>query len=160
MLALTWPQSLSTFLFLTICVLLVLLILIQKGRGGGLSGAFGGVGSYSPFGTKTGDALTWATVILTGLYLLMAVLTNYAYHPTSLSGLSPAVTAPSGQPQSDGTGSSPAGDVPADAAPANPEGSTATPPATPAGTAETPAPAPATDQPAPTAPPASQPAGN
>jgi preprotein translocase subunit SecG len=83
MLALTWPQALSTFLFLVVCVMLILLILIQKGRGGGLSGAFGGVGSYSPFGTKTGDALTWATVILTGMDLLIAVLANYAYRPST-----------------------------------------------------------------------------
>jgi preprotein translocase subunit SecG len=49
-----------------------------------LSGAFGGVGSYSPFGTKTGDALTWATVILTGMFLLIAVLANYVYKPQKL----------------------------------------------------------------------------
>ncbi len=85
MLALTVLQVLMGFLFCFICVLLILLILIQKGRGGGLSGAFGGVGSYSPFGTKTGDALTWATVILTGLFLLVAVLSNYVYKPQRLN---------------------------------------------------------------------------
>jgi hypothetical protein len=57
------------------------------------------VGSYSPFGTKTGDALTLATVILTGLYLLIAVLANYAYRPISLSSLGSAVTTPAGQAQ-------------------------------------------------------------
>lgn len=95
----TWAQSITAFLFLTICVLLCLLILIQKGKGGGLSGAFGGVGSYSPFGTKTGDALTWATVVLTGLYLLVAVLANYAYRPINLSSLGAAMTIPTGQEQ-------------------------------------------------------------
>lgn len=79
MLALTFMQGLVAFLFCTTCVLLILLVLIQKGKGGGLSGAFGGVGSYSPFGTKTGDALTWATVVLTAFYLLIAVLANYAW---------------------------------------------------------------------------------
>lgn len=92
MLALTALQTLMAFVFCLICILLILLILVQKGRGGGLSGAFGGVGSYSPFGTKTGDALTWATVILTGLFLLVAVLSNYVYKPQSISGLGPRVT--------------------------------------------------------------------
>jgi preprotein translocase subunit SecG len=85
MLALTALQSLMTFFFCLVCVLLILLVLIQKGRGGGLSGAFGGVGSYSPFGTKTGDALTWATVILTAMFLLIAVLSNYVYKPQKMT---------------------------------------------------------------------------
>ncbi len=89
MLALTVGQTLMAFVFCLICILLILLILIQKGRGGGLSGAFGGVGSYSPFGTKTGDALTWATVILTGMFLLVAVLANYVYKPQKLTELAP-----------------------------------------------------------------------
>ena len=44
------------------------LILIQKGRGGGLSGAFGGGGGSSAFGAKTGDVLTWATSIIFGIF--------------------------------------------------------------------------------------------
>ncbi len=84
MLALTYLQGLMAFLFCLVCVLLIVLILIQKGKGGGLSGAFGGVGSYSPFGTKTGDALTWATVVLTGMFLLIAVFSNYVFKPAQV----------------------------------------------------------------------------
>ncbi len=59
---------------------LIGIILIQRGKGGGLAGAFGGVGGSSAFGTKTGDIFTKITVgvaiawIL--LSMLMVVLTN------------------------------------------------------------------------------------
>lgn len=104
MLALTIGQSLMAFVFCLICILLILLVLIQKGRGGGLSGAFGGVGSYSPFGTKTGDALTWATVILTGLFLLAAVVANYVYKPQKLGLGAPAAATTQATPIDAGEG--------------------------------------------------------
>ena len=59
---------------------LIGIILIQRGKGGGLAGAFGGMGGSSAFGTKTGDVFTKVTVgvaiawIL--LSMLMVVLTN------------------------------------------------------------------------------------
>src|SRR3954447_10701566 len=67
----------TLILFLTVCVILILLVLIQKGRGGGLAGAFGGAGGNTAFGSKTGDVLTWATSILFGVFLLLAVATNW-----------------------------------------------------------------------------------
>jgi preprotein translocase subunit SecG len=60
-------------LLLTVAILLILLILIQKGRGGGLSSAFGGGGGSTAFGAKTGDVLTWATSIVFGVFILLAV---------------------------------------------------------------------------------------
>src|SRR3978361_1024270 len=63
-------------LFVTMCVFMILLILIQKGRGGGLAGAFGGAGGNTAFGSKTGDVLTWATSIVFGVFLLLAVAMN------------------------------------------------------------------------------------
>ena len=41
---------------------LIFLILIQRGKGGGLAGAFGGVGGSSAFGTKAGDVFTRITI--------------------------------------------------------------------------------------------------
>jgi preprotein translocase subunit SecG len=63
-------------LFLIVCTFLVLLILIQKGRGGGLASAFGGAGGNTAFGSKTGDVLTWATSILFGVFIVLAVGLN------------------------------------------------------------------------------------
>ncbi len=68
---------LTLVLFITVSILLILLILIQKGRGGGLASAFGGAGGSTAFGSKTGDVLTWATSILFGVFLLMAIVLNW-----------------------------------------------------------------------------------
>src|SRR4051794_34051781 len=67
---------LTMILFVIICLFLMLLVLIQKGRGGGLASAFGGAGGNTAFGSKTGDVLTWATSIIFGVFLLLAVAVN------------------------------------------------------------------------------------
>ena len=63
-------------LFMFVCLILILLVLIQKGRGGGLSSAFGGGGGNTAFGSKTGDVLTWATSIVFGVFMLLAIGLN------------------------------------------------------------------------------------
>src|SRR6476619_5602148 len=75
----TWSDFLlygTVSLIIIICIFLVLLILIQKGRGGGLASAFGGGGGNTAFGSKTGDVLTWATSIVFGIFLILAVVNN------------------------------------------------------------------------------------
>jgi len=67
-------------LFLIVCVLLIGVVLLQKGRGGGLSAAFGGAGS-SAFGTRVGDVFTWVTIVLTALFLLLAIGTFLVFKP-------------------------------------------------------------------------------
>jgi preprotein translocase subunit SecG len=62
----------TVILFITDCIFLILLVLIQKGRGGGLASAFGGGGGNTAFGSKTGDVLTWATSIVFGVFLILA----------------------------------------------------------------------------------------
>jgi preprotein translocase subunit SecG len=79
-----WLVGLATVGFLLICLLLVLIVLIQRPQGGGLSGAFGAGGGGSgqtAFGAKTGDALTIATVSVFVLFLVGAVLLNFAIRP-------------------------------------------------------------------------------
>lgn len=75
-----WYHVLLGVLFLVVCILLILIVLLQKGKGGGLSAAFGGMGS-SAFGTRTGDVFTWITIVLTGLFLLLAIGTSLALRP-------------------------------------------------------------------------------
>ena len=53
---------------------LILLVLIQRGRGGGLAGAFGGAGGQSAFGTKAGDVFTKITVAVAGFWILLCIL--------------------------------------------------------------------------------------
>ncbi len=63
-----------SILFTLVSLLLILIVLIQRGRGGGLSGAFGmGGGGQTAFGTKTGDILTTVTVCLFAVFMLMAI---------------------------------------------------------------------------------------
>ena len=85
---------LTVVLFLTVCVFLILLVLIQKGRGGGLASAFGGAGGNTAFGSKTGDVLTWATSIIFGVFLLLAVILNLM----TRSGTRPSAAAPGNLP--------------------------------------------------------------
>src|SRR3954471_1874219 len=63
-------------LFILVCILLIMLVLIQKGRGGGLASAFGGGGGNTAFGSKTGDVLTWATSVVFGIFLVLAIAMN------------------------------------------------------------------------------------
>ena len=68
-------------LFVLVSVILILVILIQKGRGGGLSGAFGGGMASGLLGSKTGDFLTWVTIVLVAIFLTLAVLMGRFFKP-------------------------------------------------------------------------------
>jgi preprotein translocase subunit SecG len=72
-------------LFVLCCITLILIILIQKGRGGGLSAAFGGAMASGILGSKTGDFLTWVTIVLVGVFLTLAVVMAKFYKPTPAS---------------------------------------------------------------------------
>lgn len=81
MLAVTFGEITIGALIILISILLIGLVLLQKNRGSGLSGAFGGVGGHSAFGTKTGDFLTWFTVSLAALFLILCVAGNFVFEP-------------------------------------------------------------------------------
>jgi len=68
---------------LIICsVVLILIILIQKGKGGGLSGAFGGGAVSGILGSKAKEPLTWFTIFLVGVFLTFAIAMAKFYKPT------------------------------------------------------------------------------
>jgi preprotein translocase subunit SecG len=94
-------RGIITFLFVAICVLLIIVILLQKGRGGGLAGAFGGAGGHSAFGAKTGDVFTWVTIALTTMFVVVAVVGNFAFVP-ELEADQPPVVAPAEGPEPGG----------------------------------------------------------
>lgn len=54
---------------------LILIILLQRGRGGGLVGAFGGLGGQSAFGAKAGDVFTKVTIVVATVWILLCVVT-------------------------------------------------------------------------------------
>jgi len=74
LLAVSFIMKIVAVLFVVCCVALILIILIQKGRGGGLSAAFGGGMASGILGSKTGDFLTWVTIVLVGVFLTLAVV--------------------------------------------------------------------------------------
>jgi preprotein translocase subunit SecG len=53
---------------------LILLILIQRGKGGGLAGAFGGMGGQSAFGTKAGDLFTKVTIGVVAVWIIVCMI--------------------------------------------------------------------------------------
>lgn len=125
---------LNTLLFV-LSLFLILLVLVQRGRGGGLAGALGGMGGQSAFGTKAGDVFTRITIVVAAIWILLCAAAVKYYRPSPeevFSGV-PSVS-PVSQPPVPGNAATPA---------ASPDGA-----ATPAGTSS----APAADAPAPTTP--------
>lgn len=57
-----------------VAVFLILLILVQRGRGGGLAGAFGGMGGSSAFGAKAGDVFTKITIVAAGIWIVLCIV--------------------------------------------------------------------------------------
>jgi len=74
-------MSLVAIVWVLSALLLIGIILIQKGKGGGLSGAFGGMGAGGLLGTKTGDFLTWVTIGLVATFLGLGVIMVRFYRP-------------------------------------------------------------------------------
>jgi len=71
------PSLVNFFLGLVLvltALFLILLVLIQRGRGGGLAGAFGGAGGQSAFGTKAGDVFTKITVGVAAFWIVLCIL--------------------------------------------------------------------------------------
>ncbi|MGI9456143.1 MAG: preprotein translocase subunit SecG [Aeoliella sp.] len=66
-------ELLFKILLFVIALFMILLILVQKGRGGGLAGALGGPGGSSAFGAKAGDAFTKITAYTALLWMAVCI---------------------------------------------------------------------------------------
>lgn len=81
----SWVIGLAVVGFVIISLLMMLVVLIQKPQGGGLSGAFGAGGpegaGQTAFGAKTGDVLTTATIGIFVVFLATAVGLNFLVGP-------------------------------------------------------------------------------
>ncbi len=87
-------QFLTVLLYIVLSLtslFLICLVLIQRGKGGGLAGAFGGAGGSSAFGTKAGDVFTRVTMYSAAVWIaLNMVLVVVSGNRTSAWGPAPA----------------------------------------------------------------------
>jgi len=96
--------TVSMVLFLLCSVILVLLVLIQRGRGGGLAGAFGGPGGHSAFGTKTADVFIKVTAVTGAIFFVLAIVTALVVRYQQSALWSAEEPAPAEAPAEPGTG--------------------------------------------------------
>ena len=71
-------DGISMFFLMLVGLFLMIIILLQRGRGGGLAGALGGMGGQSAFGTKAGDVFTKITVVLAVVWVVLAGACGFA----------------------------------------------------------------------------------
>ena len=64
---------------LLVCILLTLLVLMQKPRSEGLGAAFGGNFTDSIFGAQTSDVLTKGTIWLGGIFMVLTLVLGLLY---------------------------------------------------------------------------------
>jgi preprotein translocase subunit SecG len=79
---------LSVLIFFT-SLILILLILVQRGRGGGLIGALGGTGGSSAFGSRAGDTFTRVTLVAAGIWMVLIMVQIWIQpliHPPAVRG--------------------------------------------------------------------------
>lgn len=125
--------ALTMGLLAFVSVILIFIVLLQRGRGGGLAGALGGAGGASAFGTKAGDVFTRITIVLAIIWVLLAAIcvvllrnwTSNRFDGGAQAGAQATLTAPD---KSDGSSktdtAAPAGGTasPADGGAARPAG--------------------------------------
>ena len=84
------------------CFLLLLVILLQQGKGGDMASAFGGGGSQTAFGARAGaTVLTKATAVLGVLFMLGAIALGVMGREGSgslMRGLTPPAQMPAPSP--------------------------------------------------------------
>ena len=68
--------SIFVFLIIAVCFLLVLVIMVQNPKGGGLSSSFGGDSQQIGGVKKTSDFLDKSTWVLASLLLVLILLSN------------------------------------------------------------------------------------
>jgi preprotein translocase subunit SecG len=86
LLALSWSHYFFAISLSLLSIFMVLVILVQRGRGGGLTGALGGMGGQSAFGTKAGDLFTRITIVVAALWVLLAMAALRVLNPNTPSG--------------------------------------------------------------------------
>jgi preprotein translocase subunit SecG len=163
LLALSWAHYAFSIPLALVSIFLMLVILVQRGRGGGLTGALGGMGGQSAFGTKAGDLFTRVTIVVAAVWIILSMtalkVLNQRSATAGMNKQKTGVTAPAtpGTPAASGTPTTPAttpatppattppaespAETPASSTPASEPAPSSPAPATPAPAPSTPAPA-------------------
>ncbi len=92
-------EYLFMVVLLLMAIFLIVLVLVQRGKGGGLAGAFGGMGGQSAFGTKAGDLFTRITMVVAGIWIVLCIVAVKVHcgatsGPLDVKRLAPAQNAP------------------------------------------------------------------
>ena len=136
-----------------VCLLLVLVVMLQKPKEGGLGGAIGGGMLEASLGADAGNVLIKTTAVLGAIFLLntlvLARLTSTVHSHSLMAQESEPVATESAPPALPMAPELPAASAPAPAAPAPAAPAPAPAPAAPAPAPAAPAPAPAPAAPAP-----------
>jgi len=124
-------------LYVLACFLLILVVLLQQGKGGDIANAFGGGASQAAFGARSGaTVLSRATTVLALLFVVGAVVLGIMGQrgPGSVLGgrsqagaPAPSATTKPAPPPTPGTTPVPVAPAPAPAAPATPAPATPAP---------------------------------
>ena len=111
-------------LYVLTCLVLMLVILLQQGKGGDIANAFGGGSSQAVFGARSGATLlTRATSVLAALFVIFA-LTLTVWRQRGTSSVVGGIEGPAPAPAPVVT---PANATPTPAAPATPPPGNSTP---------------------------------
>ena len=93
-------STLITVLHVIVCLFLMLTVLLQSGKGGGMA-AFGGGGTETAFGARAGATLlTRATTILAALFMVISLVLGIMWRTgggSVVSGVGGPAPAPAAQ---------------------------------------------------------------
>ncbi len=81
-----WTATILNFLVIVASIFLIFLVLIQRGKGGGLAGAFGGAGGSSAFGSRAGDLFTRITIVSALIWVLLIMAEVYVIQKSRETG--------------------------------------------------------------------------
>ena len=71
-------ENLLTFFYIVISITLILLVLLQQGKGSDIESAFGGGSSNAMFGSSSpSNPLTKATAIVSAIFLILSLSITY-----------------------------------------------------------------------------------
>jgi len=79
--------------------MMIFVILLQRGRGGGLAGAFGGLGGQSAFGTKAGDVFTKVTAGIAVIWVVLAGVAGFAMRSDAKEGFQQGANVAPAEPE-------------------------------------------------------------